>query len=128
MNMASILLVDDSEVVRFEVATALIKSGHVVHEGIHGREGLRIASSDIAIDLIITDLNMPDMDGIAMLKEVRKLPQRAAIPVFMLTTEASQSLRALGKEVGILMWLVKPFKAEKVLPFIDKVLSRSISA
>ena len=126
--MANILVVDDSDVVRIEVSSALTGSGHNVLEAVNGLEGLKVASSSAAIDLVITDLNMPEMDGIKMVTEIRKLPARAAVPVFMLTTEASQELRAAGKAAGVMVWIVKPFKADKVLPAITKVLAMAVAS
>jgi len=121
--MAHILVVDDSDTVRLEIANALKKANHDVIEAKDGRDGVHQCESEKPIDLIITDLNMPELDGISMVKEIRKMAKRADTPVFMLTTEASQELRADGKAAGVMVWIVKPFNAAKVLPAIDKVVA-----
>ncbi len=123
--MAKVLIVDDSDILRLKLRTALEASGHSVVEGASGVDGIKIARSDSGINLIITDLNMPEVDGIAMCQEIRKIAGYETIPIFMLTTEKSANLKSQGKEVGIKLWIVKPFAPERVTEAITKVLEKS---
>jgi len=74
--------------------------------------------------MIITDFNMPQMDGVTMASKVREIPELSKVPMLMLTTEATPDIKAAGKAAGILAWIVKPLVPSKVLPAIEKVLSR----
>ena len=123
--MAKILIVDDSDILRLKLRTALEEAKHEVVEGASGADGIKIARADSGIELIITDLNMPDVDGLAMCQEIRKLPNYANVPIFMLTTEKSANLKAQGKEIGVMLWIVKPFTPERVTEAINKVMERS---
>ena len=75
--------------------------------------------ADVA--LLITDYNMPEMDGISMVRKIRTLPKGAEVPVFMLTTESSPELKALGKEVGVKAWVTKPFSDDKLIMAVKKM-------
>jgi two-component system chemotaxis response regulator CheY len=112
--MAKILIVDDSETLRIQLREALEGAGHNVIEGVDGADGLRQAMENRDVNMIITDFNMPQMDGVTMASKVRE----------MLTTEATPDIKAAGKAAGILAWIVKPLVPSKVLPAIEKVLSR----
>ena len=120
--MAKILIVDDSDILRIELRETLEAGGHSVIEGVNGVDGLDKARSNSDIDLLISDVNMPEMDGITMCKAVRALPQHAGLPMFMLTTEASSELKAAGKEAGVMLWIVKPFNRTKITEVVAKVL------
>lgn len=122
--MAKILVVDDSDILRMDLKSALEGGGHEVVEAEDGKKGLEKAQNESGIQLIITDLNMPEMDGISMVKNIREIAEHAKTPCFMLTTESSRELRDSGKEAGIMLWIVKPFKGEKVLAAISKVLAK----
>jgi two-component system chemotaxis response regulator CheY len=123
--MAKLLIVDDSDILRLDLKAVLVGAGHEVLEGENGKIGLEKAAGDSGIQLIITDLNMPEMDGITMVKNIRSQTSHKETPVFMLTTESSRELRDAGKEAGIMLWIVKPFKGDKVLAAVDKVLSKT---
>jgi two-component system chemotaxis response regulator CheY len=122
--MAKILIVDDSETLRIQLREALEGAGHKVIEGVDGADGLRQAIENKDINMIITDFNMPQMDGVTMASKVREIPELAKVPMLMLTTEATPDIKAAGKAAGILAWIVKPLVPAKVLPAIEKVLSR----
>ncbi len=122
--MAKILIVDDSDILRLKLRTALEEAQHVVVEGASGADGIKIARADSGIELIITDLNMPEVDGLAMCKEIRQIPGYGTVPIFMLTTEKSANLKSQGKEVGVMLWIVKPFTPERVTEAIAKVMER----
>lgn len=121
--MARILIVDDSDAMRIELKNVLQTAGHEVLESANGIEGLHKAESDSAIQLVITDLNMPEMDGISMCNRIREIPGHIATPMFMLTTEVTPELKKAGKEAGVMLWIVKPFNAEKVLSVVAKVVA-----
>ena len=123
--MAKILIVDDSETLRIQLREALENSGHDVIEGVDGVDGLKKANENKDVNLIITDFNMPQMDGVTMASKVREIPEFSKVPMLMLTTEATPDIKAAGKQAGILAWIVKPLVSEKLIPAIEKVLARS---
>jgi two-component system chemotaxis response regulator CheY len=119
--MAKIMVVDDSETVRIEVKKAIESGGHSVVEAFDGVNGLEVLGKNTDVALIICDVNMPNMDGIAMCQKVHANPQTGKIPIFMLTTEASPEMKAKGKEAGVIAWITKPFVQDKLLAAINKV-------
>ena len=119
--MASILAVDDSASMRQMVAYALKNAGHEVVEAVDGVDALKVAKTK-SVNLVITDVNMPNMDGIALIKELRGLPNYKFIPILMLTTEAGADKKQEGKAAGATGWMVKPFNPEQLLATVDKVL------
>lgn len=116
-----ILTVDDSNSIRQMVGFTLKQAGYEVIEAQDGHEGLASAQSSTA-DLIITDLNMPNMNGIEMIAAIRQLPQYKFIPILMLTTESDESKKQAGRAAGATGWIVKPFNPEQLLKVIQKVL------
>lgn len=126
--MAKILIVDDSDVLRLELCGILTSGGHEVVQAINGADGAQQAVANTDLELIITDLNMPELDGISMCKRIREHPALKTKPIFMLTTESSADLKAAGKEAGVMLWIVKPFNGEKVLGAITKVLAMAKAA
>ena len=120
--MAKILIVDDSETLRDELKEVIQKAGHEVIEGEHGAHGLEIALKHNDIALIISDFNMPEMDGITMIKKIKSEARYANTPAFMLTTESTKELMNQGKQAGVMAWIVKPFDEEEIIETIDYVL------
>lgn len=120
---ASILTVDDSPSLRIAVRIALTGAGYAVTEAGDGTEGLAKAGTQ-RFDLIITDLNMPRMDGLTMIRELRKSPAQTGVPIIFLTTESEDGLKAQAKAAGATGWLVKPFNAEQLVKVARKVLGR----
>ncbi|HWU02549.1 MAG TPA: response regulator [Novosphingobium sp.] len=120
---ASILTVDDSASLRMAVRIALNGAGYTVTEAADGSEGLAKASTQ-RFDLIITDLNMPRMDGLTMIREIRKSPVQAGVPIVFLTTESDDAMKAQAKAAGATGWLVKPFNADNLVKIARKVLGR----
>ena len=106
--MAAILLVDDSASVRRTVKIALTGEGHNVMEAADGAEGLAKAAAG-RFDLVITDLNMPVMDGLTMIRQLRQKSAQAGLPVLFLTTESDAGVKAQAKAAGATGWLTKPF-------------------
>src|SRR5678809_1791465 len=110
--MRRILAVDDSSSVLQMVSFTLRKAGHEVVEAVDGKDGLSKASGG-KFDLIITDLNMPNVDGIQMISAVRKLTGYSFIPILMLTTESQAQKKDAGRKAGATGWIVKPFNADQ---------------
>lgn len=117
----SILIVDDSSLVRSQVRAGLEAKGARVVEAENGREGLWRARES-AIDLIIADIHMPVMDGIRMVEELRKLPEYATTPIFILTSDAAAQRADEGKRAGANAWILKPVKADLLWKAIEKAL------
>ena len=119
--MASILAVDDSASMRQMVAFTLKGAGYDVIEATDGAEALKLARSQ-PVNLVITDVNMPNMDGIALIRELRALPSYRYTPLLMLTTESSPEKKQQGKAAGATGWIVKPFNPDQLLSTVRKVL------
>ena len=119
--MATILAVDDSASMRQMVAFTLKGAGHEVIEAEDGLVALKTAKGK-KVDMVVTDVNMPNMDGIALIKELRTLPDYKFTPILMLTTEAGDGKKQEGKAAGATGWIVKPFNPEQLLATIKKVL------
>ena len=120
---ASILTVDDSPSLRMAIRIALSGAGYAVTEAEDGVEGLKAATAT-RFDLIITDLNMPNMDGLTMIRELRKSPEQCGTPIIFLTTESDDSMKQQAKAAGATGWLVKPFVHEQLIKVSRKVLGR----
>ncbi|MCX7897872.1 MAG: response regulator [Rhodocyclaceae bacterium] len=120
--MKTILLVDDSATILLSISNILTKAGYAVEKASTAEQGLSLFKSGAKIDLLITDLNMPGMNGIDFIKEVRKLPQYKFMPILFLTTESQQAKRAEAKAAGATGWLVKPATADELLNTIKLVL------
>jgi len=116
----SILTVDDSKTIRDMVSFTLKGAGYAVHEAADGTAGLAAAGRQ-KIDCIITDLNMPGMDGLALTRAIRASAHNRATPVLLLTTEADPAKKAAGREAGATGWLVKPFNPDKLVETVRKV-------
>jgi two-component system chemotaxis response regulator CheY len=119
--MALILAVDDSTTMRQMVSFTLTNAGHQVLEADSGDEALKLARSN-KFDLVITDVNMPGMNGIQLVRALRDLPDCKFTPVLMLTTESGAEIKAQGKAAGATGWIVKPFNPETLLSVLTKVL------
>lgn len=122
--MAKILVVDDSSTVRDEVAGFLKKAGLDVATAVDGRDGLAKLKMDPGIKLVVSDVNMPNMDGLTMIRELRKLPAHTGVPVIFLTTESDGEIKAQAKAAGATGWLTKPFDPESLVKIAKKVLGR----
>jgi two-component system, chemotaxis family, chemotaxis protein CheY len=119
--MASILAVDDSTSMRKMVAFTLKGAGHEVEEAIDGVDALAKAQT-MQFDCIVTDVNMPNKDGITLIRELRSLSDYKYIPMLMLTTESSIEKKQEGKSAGATGWIVKPFDPDQLLKTLKKVL------
>ncbi len=119
--MTKILTVDDSASIRQMVSFTLKSAGFDVAEAEDGVEGLKTAKSD-KFDLVISDVNMPNMDGISFVTELRTLGDYKFTPVLMLTTESSAEKKQAGRAAGATGWIVKPFNPDQLLATIKKVI------
>lgn len=117
----TILTVDDSASIRQMVSFTLKGAGYEVAEAADGQEGLDKIKAK-KYDLVLTDQNMPRMDGLSLIKALRSIPQYSNVPVLMLTTESSDTMKSNGKAAGATGWLVKPFDPSKLLEVVRKVL------
>ena len=116
-----ILIVDDSESIREVVCFTLENEGYEVLAGCDGKEALKFLDGS-EIDLIITDLHMPNMDGIQLIKEIRKIDIYKRTPILFLTTESQATKKIEAKEAGATGWIIKPFVPAKLLSAINKVI------
>jgi two-component system chemotaxis response regulator CheY len=116
----TIMAVDDSTSVRQVVCFTLRRGGYEVIEAVDGRDALTRLTGPV--HLVITDLNMPNMDGIELIRAIRQKPQYRAIPIVMLTTESQDGKKQAGKAAGATGWIVKPFRPEQLLGVVKKVL------
>ena len=120
---ASILTVDDSPSIRVALKIALTNAGYSVAEAVNGAEGIEKAKAS-AFDLIITDLNMPVMDGLTMIEEMRRMPDQMGVPIVFLTTESDEGFKARAQAAGATGWLTKPFDPDQLVRVAKKVLGR----
>lgn len=117
----TVLTVDDSPSIRRMIAMTLEEAGYAVIEAVDGRDGLDKALSQ-PVDAIITDQNMPNLDGLGFIRALRQHPQGKGVPVVVLSTDSAEDLKAQAREAGALGWMVKPFTQDKLLAVIRKVL------
>lgn len=117
----TIMIVDDSTTLRQVVSIALKGAGYDVIEGSDGKDALSKLTGQ-KVHLIISDVNMPNMDGLTFVKEVKKLPAYKFTPVIMLTTEAGEDKKAAGQAAGAKAWVIKPFKPDQMLNAVSKLI------
>lgn len=116
-----ILVVDDSAAIRQSISFILKQEGYDTVEAQDGLDALAVLGTLDALDLIITDVNMPNLDGIGFIRKARELPKFKFTPILVLTTESQGSKMNEGKEAGATGWIVKPFNADKLLGIVKKV-------
>jgi len=123
--MAKIVLaVDDSVSIRQMVSFTLKSAGYEVLEAVDGRDGLNKAKAKAQpVNLVLTDQNMPIMDGLTMIRELRALPAYKTVPILMLTTEESNEMKTKGRAAGATGWLVKPFDPARLLEVVKKIIT-----
>jgi two-component system chemotaxis response regulator CheY len=117
----SILAVDDSGSLRQMVVFSLTAAGYQVTEAVDGQDGLDKAKAK-AFDLVLTDQNMPRMDGLTLIRSLRMIAAYKKVPILMLTTESGDEMKSRGKEAGANGWLVKPFDPQKLTEVVKKVI------
>jgi len=119
--LKTILVVDDSLSIREALSFALQKEGYNVVKAEHGKDAL-LYFDQLPIDLVITDLHMPVMNGIELTAEIRKLPDFSRVPVLVLTTESQTDKKMEAKKAGATGWIVKPFVHETLVSIVKKVI------
>lgn len=119
--MSSILAVDDSASMRQLVSFTLSEAGFDVIEAVDGQDALAKAQTRQA-DLVLTDVNMPRMDGIELVRSLRQLPAYKFTPILLLTTESGDDKKAKGKAAGATGWIVKPFDPDQLIATINRVI------
>jgi two-component system chemotaxis response regulator CheY len=116
-----ILSVDDSASVRQMVQLTLQGAGYQVVQANDGADGLAKAQAT-PVDMVVTDLNMPVMNGLGLIRELRKLPAYRGVPILFLTTESDAEMKKQAKEAGATGWITKPFQQEQLVSVVKKVL------
>ena len=111
----TILVVDDSSTVRQQVSLALQQAGFATLEAADGREAIVTLDGQRHIDMVVCDVNMPNVNGIEMVEQVKAKPRHAKLPILMLTTEGSPALIRRAREAGAVGWIVKPFDANQLV-------------
>ena len=117
-----VLIVDDSETVRIKLRNALEVSGLIIYEASDGLEGLGVLEEKKTIKLIVSDLNMPGLSGLDFIEQARAFEEFKKVPVLIVTTEATDSLKQRAKDLGVRAWMQKPIALEKVANVINRVL------
>lgn len=118
----TILIVDDASSMRGLITMTLKGNGYIVIEGSDGKDGFEKLKLTEKVDLIVTDLNMPNMDGIGFIKAVKEMSQYKFVPIIMLTTESQEEKKEQGRLAGAKAWIVKPFKPDILLGAIKKII------
>jgi len=116
-----VMIVDDSKTIRQQVSFTLTKGGFTVIEAEDGQDGISKLGSNTDISMIISDVNMPNMNGIEMVEAIKAAGKYSAIPIVMLTTEGSAELIERAKTAGAKGWLVKPFKPDQLIAAVQKL-------
>ena len=117
----TVLAVDDSASIRQMVSFTLKRAGYDVVEAVDGTDGLAKAQTTV-FDLVLTDQNMPHMDGLTLIESLRALPAYRSTPILILTTESSDTIKAQGRAAGATGWLVKPFDPARLIDVVAKVI------
>jgi len=126
--MAKILVVDDNEIFIEQIRVTLEGAGHEVLKANDGINGLEVLRANLEVELILLDVNMPNMDGLTMSKEIHKDDKINKIPIFMLTTESNPEMKKMGKELGVRAWVRKPYEEKKLLTAIGMVTGKKTGA
>ncbi len=116
-----IMTADDSSSIRQMVSFTLGQEGYDILEAVDGQDALSKLNG-AGVNMLITDLNMPNMDGIELIRQTRAKPEYKFIPIVMLTTESQAEMKQKGKQAGATGWIVKPFKPEQLVSVVKKVL------
>jgi two-component system, chemotaxis family, chemotaxis protein CheY len=117
----TILTVDDSTSLRKMLSFSLEAAGYKVVDAEDGVDGVAKASSG-SFDLVLTDQNMPSMDGLTLIARLREMPRYRSVPILMLTTESSPEMKNRGREAGATGWMVKPFDPVKLISVVNKLI------
>ena len=119
----TVLAVDDSASIRQMINMTLTGAGYNVIEAVDGTQGLTAARSN-TVDMVLTDLNMPGMDGVALIQELRKLAAYKGVPIVMVTTESDAEKKSQAKAAGATGWITKPFQPDQLISVAKKVMGQ----
>lgn len=117
----TILAIDDFETSRFVIATTLHAKGYEVIKASSGIEALKHLNGQ-KIDLVITDYNMPNMNGLELVEKIKSMPEYTKTPIFILSTETKQEVKDKARDLGVTAWVKKPFVLEKLITFIERII------
>jgi two-component system chemotaxis response regulator CheY len=117
----TVLCVDDSASIRQMVKLTLSQAGYQVFQASDGAEGLAKAR-ELSVNLVVTDLNMPVMNGLGLIRELRKLPAYKGVPIIFLTTESDPAIKLEAKTAGATGWITKPFQQEQLVGVVRKMI------
>jgi len=117
----TVLVLDDSPSIRQVVRLTLSRAGYLIVEAADGVQALEKLGTE-HVDLIVSDLNMPKMDGLTFIARLRELPEGKFIPVIMLTTESDDDKKLVAKNLGVQAWFVKPFEPEKLVSIVKRLI------
>ncbi len=123
MASKKILILDDTQSMRSLLSMTLKQMGFTVVEAVDGVDGLEKLKQNPDVDLIFSDYNMPNKNGIQFIKDAKAMPGFRSIPIVLLTTESEESKKAEGKAAGAMAWIVKPFKVESIQAVVNKIIS-----
>ena len=118
-----VLVVDDSLSMRHVISTTLISAGYKVHEAENGLEALKVLENT-KVNIVISDVNMPKMDGISLVKAIKRISTYKFLPIIMLTTETNKAKIEEGKAAGAKAWMVKPFNPEQLLRSVSILIGK----
>jgi two-component system, chemotaxis family, chemotaxis protein CheY len=121
MDKKTILAVDDSGSLRQMLVLSLQEAGYGVIEAVDGQDGLAKARKQ-TVDLVLTDLNMPNLDGLGLIRALRGMKNYQSVPILMLTTESGADTKAMGRAAGANGWLVKPFDPARLTEVVRKLI------
>jgi two-component system chemotaxis response regulator CheY len=124
----TILVVDDSASVRQQVSMTLRAAGFAIVEAADGQEGVAIIDSNLDIDMVICDINMPNMNGLEMVEIIKGHPENKSLPILMLTTEAQTSLVKHARQAGAVGWIVKPFIPSQLVQTVEHLTKLAVKA
>ncbi len=120
--MKKILIVDDAETVRSQLRKELETAGYLVIDAADGILGIEAIEREPDVALVISDVNMPRMDGLTMSKKIHEKENFKSVPIIVMTTESSLEMKTIGKEAGVLAWITKPYDPTKLLAALKKIL------
>jgi two-component system, chemotaxis family, chemotaxis protein CheY len=123
-----VLFADDAASVRFLIKSTLESAGYATLQTTDGQEALDVLMSDAHVDILLTDLHMPRIDGLALVQQTRALSARRYLPIVMLTTESQTDRVREGLKAGLTAWMVKPFKGDTLLKVVAKVMGQRAPA
>jgi two-component system chemotaxis response regulator CheY len=122
----TILVVDDSIIVRRNVSIVLKRAGFAIEEAADGSGGLAVIDSRRQIDMVICDINMPNMNGFEMVEIIKGKPENKSLPILMLTTEGQMSLIKRARQAGAVGWIVKPFNPAELVETVSRLVNKPL--